>query len=182
MNSDTVKALVNEQDRASHRLQPVTVPHGDLQIPLCGAVGKDACPPPNAPDQPDVYPRNSQYMFDREKYCGKNSFNDLKKMLVRACSGCTLYLQEEARESHHYLTWCFRCNHYPVQGETSKPKFKEGHFTKEGVKEESYKQHSSKNKGAFSRMKSPKTRSCPKHLNLKAEDLRMYEGRCDWCR
>ena len=23
--------------------------------------------------------------------------------------------------------------------------------------------------------------ACPKHLNLKAEDLRMYEGRCDWC-
>ena len=23
---------------------------------------------------------------------------------------------------------------------------------------------------------------CPEHLNLKAEDLRMYEGRCDRCR
>ena len=24
--------------------------------------------------------------------------------------------------------------------------------------------------------------ACPKHLNLKAEDLRMYEGQCGWCR
>ena len=161
MNSETAKSIIEEQDKLSHWENKPVIQHGSVDIDLCQACGDNARTPDNAPNQTSLYPKGARYQFDTTKFNGESAFPELKKLIVGCCPGCTLYLQGEKIPSkdHKVLTWVLKCNRYPVEKQTKPSLFRKGYFTKDNVRDESYKQRSSKKKTAFQRMKNPKMRS-----------------------
>ena len=158
MNWETVTSIIEEQDKLSHWENKPVIQHGSVDIDLCQACGDNAQTPDNAHNQPSLYPKGTRYQFDTTKYNGESAFPELKKLIVGCCPGCTLYLQGEkipSKDDNFLTTWVLRCNRYPVEVKSKPSPFQKGYFTKDNVRDETYKQRSSKKKTAFQWMKNP---------------------------
>ena len=159
MHIDTVIGLTNWQDDASQWESKPMLSHKGVSVDLSTAVGPNAVTPKGAPDQPRFHPKQSKYQFDPILFNGPDAKSDLIDLLSRSCPGCTLYLQLNGSKNHQYQ---LRCNHYPIEHQSS-IKFSDPQcFTKDNVAPITNKRSVSYSKAAFHRMKNPKMRSRPR--------------------
>ena len=132
--------------------------HKGVSVDLSTAVGPNAVTPKGAPDQPRFHPKQSKYQFDPILFNGPDAKSDLIDLLSRSCPGCTLYLQLNGSKNHQYQ---LRCNHYPIEHQSS-IKFSDPQcFTKDNVAPITNKRSVSYSKAAFHRMKNPKMLFAP---------------------
>jgi hypothetical protein len=180
MDYGLVQSIQDTQNAESHWEQkPVIVdPNNkdpDSVIELWRAVGEDAETPPNAVNQPALYPNDSEFQFDHDKFFGEESLVPLCGFIKKICPGCTLYLQDKGTSRKKGTTYQLRCQHYPLEHKSKQKRFKEGEFTKIGVRTEHIKQRKGSNKkkrSAFFRMINPKMGTRPSRRQRKAHDSR----------
>ena len=159
MHPDIVQALTDWQNDACEWQSNPIIDHDGICVPICQAVGKDSMTPIGAPGQPRWYPKNSKYQFDSDRFKGLDAKNDLIDMLKSSCPGCTLYLQVDDNRKGLYQ---LRCNHYPIQHESTKKFSDPQRFTKDNVVRIGNKRSQSYKQSGFRRMNNPKMRSRPR--------------------
>lgn len=87
MDYGLVQSIQDTQNKLSHWDQnPVIVDPNNKDpnsvIDLCKAVGKNAETPPNAVNQPPMYPNDSQFQFDPTTFHGKDALAPLCSVLL----------------------------------------------------------------------------------------------------
>lgn len=178
MDRETVNNIINKQDSDSHWASVPIIKHGDKVINLADAVGNKAKTPVGAPNQPELFPGESFYQFDRTKFCGEASYDELKDMITNACEGCTMQKRVCGVKGRYKTTYQLRCDHYRcANAKEVQNNFNDGQFTKDGLKKATVKQQSSTT--AFSRMDDRKIRSKkkPKQKNSDMKRKKVVDHR-----
>ena len=158
MDCKTAEAFINDHDSKCQWKDNSIIYHGSVPVDLSVATGKYASTPPNAPDQPTMFPPKCHYRFDTGICCGPDSFPLLRDMLKKMCPSSDLTLQQNKRDARSTLTYVLVCNSYFVKkSDPGKPKPKSGYFTSKNVVSAVYKKR--KSRKVFDRMKNPKMRS-----------------------
>ena len=181
MDYGLVQSIQDTQNKLSHWDQnPVIVDPNNKDpnsvIDLCKAVGKNAETPPNAVNQPPMYPNDSQFQFDPTTFHGKDALAPLCSLIRGFCPGCKLYLQDDGTPRKKGTTYQLRCQHYPLKHKRKQKQFKEGRFTKTGVRTEHIKQRKGskkRKKSVFFRMHNPKMGTRASQRQKKAHDSRI---------
>ena len=145
MDTDLVQSLKDIQLENSHWVQDPKLNHDGVPVQLChfiGVGGAVALLPSNPPNQPEFPPKFSRYRFDHNKYNGIESAPDMEKLVRSICPGCKLFKQKDGVvHKKGFQTWQFNCNRYNcMDEEQNQLNFKDGSFTKNGVKGVTVKQ------------------------------------------
>jgi len=160
--TDSLKSILVS---SLHWQQLPVVLHDGASVELCHAIGENACTPPNAPNQPEMYPRRSHYQFDSKVYKGIQAADDIIKLVKSFCPGCRLYSQRTNGTTKLGTTLTLCCNHYQTLSSGSIGNFVAGKFSKVGVVKENVKGRSGTKKEdgntSFKRMVNSKMKSKP---------------------
>ena len=168
MDTDLVQSLKDIQLENSHWVQDPKLSHDGVSISLChfiGTVGATSSVPTNPPNQPEFPPKFSRYRFDHNQYNGIDSAPDMEKLVRSMCPGCKLFKQKDGVvHKKGFLTWQFNCNRYNCMNEEQNQlNFKDGSFTKNGVKGVTVKQKKgTKDNNLFHRLSNSKLKPVKK--------------------
>ena len=95
MDTTLIDSLKNIRLSSLHWEQEPVVLHDGTSVNLCYAIGENSLSPPNAPNQPEMYPKRSHYQFDNKIYKGIGAGDAIEKLVKSFCPGCRLYRQRK---------------------------------------------------------------------------------------
>ena len=167
MDTTLIDSLKNILLSSFHWEQEPVVLHDGTSVDLCLAIGQNSSCPPNAPNQPEMFPKKSHYQFDNKIYKGIGAGDAIEKLVKSFCPGCRLYRQRKNSTTVGGVTFTFCCNHYKTLDSQFEDNFAVGKFSKVGVVKENVKGRSGTKKEdgntSFSRMVNSKMKSKQKN-------------------
>ena len=91
MDTTLIDSLKSILVSSLHWKQEPVVLHDGTSVELCHAIGENPFTPPNAPNQPEMYPRKSHYQFDNKIYKGIEAAPAIAKLVKSFFPGYRLY-------------------------------------------------------------------------------------------